>query len=135
MNQLRHYFFPGSAFTQHQHRNVDIRYQCRLRPKLAHARASGDKKSLIAEFLDIAGIILLIRSQALINDCIKLSFLEWLRNVIRCAQADRLHHLLGVIHAGKHHDFCARLKLPQTLQRFQPINAGHEQIKQYQVGT
>ena len=103
VNQLRHYFFAGAAFAQHQHRDIHMGDQRSLRPQLPHGRAGSDEESFIADFLNFAGIVLLIRAQALVNDRVQFGFLEGLRDVVGRSQPNSLHNFFRVIHAGKHH--------------------------------
>ena len=135
VNQPRHDFLARTAFSQHQHRNVDVRNQRSLRTKLAHHRTGGDKEHLIADFFHFARIILLIGPQTLVDDRIQFALLKRLGQVIVRAQANRLHHLAGIADAREHHDFDAGLKLPQLFQRLQAVDPGHQQVEQYQVGT
>ena len=133
MDQARHHFFTCTAFTKHQDGNVHVGNQCCLRPQLAHVGTGGHKESLIAEVLNFTGIILLVRAQALINNGIQFGFLEWLSDIVRSSQPDRLHYFLRIVHARKHHHAHVRLQLAQTLERFESVNPRHYKIQQHEI--
>ena len=128
VNQPRHYFLAGSAFSQHQYRNIHIGDQRRLRANLAHGRAGGHEKYVVVKLFDFAGKVLLVLAQTLINDRIQFSLLERFGQVIVRAQADGLHHLAGIADAGEHDDFHARHQsgatAPASAGRRFPASAG-----------
>ena len=123
VDQARHHFFSGAAFSQHQHRNINVGHQRSLRTQLAHVGAGGYEENLVAEFFDFAGVVFLVGAEALVNDFIQLGLLKWLGDVVGRTQADGLHHFLGVVDAGQHHHFYAGLQLAQVLQRFQSVDS------------
>ena len=111
VNQPRHHFLAGSAFSQHQDWNIDICHQRSLRPNLPHRGACRHKKDVVVKLFYFAWQVLLIFSQTLINDRGQLSLLERFGQIILRAQADGLHHLAGIADAGKHHYLESRHQL------------------------
>ena len=134
MDQAGKHFLAGTAFAEQQHGYINIRDQRGLRADLAHLGAGGDEKDVIAEFFDVAGIGLLIGAQALIDHGVQLCFLKWLGEIVMRAKTHGLHHLARVGHAGQHDHFHARLHLAQLLKRLNPVNTGHQQVKQHEIG-
>ena len=46
-----------------------------------------------------------------------------------------MYDFAGVVDAGQHDDLDAGLELAQLLESLQAINAGHEDVKEHEVGT
>src|SRR5207245_6535351 len=119
MDEPGHHFLAGTTLAQHEHRNVNVGNQRGLRPQLTHDGTGSHEESLVTDVFDFTGVILLIRTEALVYDCIKFSFLERFGNVVSRPEANRLHHLLSVIDAGQYHHLDVGLQFAQTLERFQ----------------
>ena len=134
MNQACDYFLAGATFPQHQDGNIYARDQRCLRANLAHGRTGGHEEHFVSKLFDLAGKILLILAQTLVNDGVQFRFLEGLGQVIVCPQTDGLHHFAGIADARKHDYFHARHELPQLLESLQSVDSGHEQVQQHQVG-
>ena len=76
VDQLRQNFLARAALSEQQNRNVYVGDQGRLGTDLAHGRAGGHEKDIIAEFFDLARIDRALLSQALIDYRIELGFLK-----------------------------------------------------------
>ena len=71
--------------------------------------------------------------QAETQHLVHLFLLDGLREIVLRTQAHRLRHFAGVANAGDHHDFAKRTCFTYSLQRFQSIPAGQDQIEKHQV--
>src|SRR5262249_55051807 len=76
VDEARKNFFSCTAFTKQQHRNVDIGNQGGLRADLPHGGTCRDEEYIVAEFLHFTGVVLLVRSQALVDDSIEFGLLK-----------------------------------------------------------
>ena len=136
VNQVRQYFFAGTALAQQQDREIEARHLHGLGAKLAHLRSSGEEVDALADFDGFAGAgaaglgVLQAEAQHLVH----LFLLHRLGKIILRAQPHGLRHLAGIANAGQHDDLGRRTDFADALQGLQPISSGHHHIEQHQVG-
>ena len=90
--------------------------------------AGRHEEHVFVKLFHLAGQILLVFSQTLVDDFVQFRLLKGLGQVIMRSQADGLHHFAGIANAGQHDYLHARKNLAHLLQSLQAVNSGHEQI-------
>src|SRR6266700_695200 len=129
MNQPAQNFFTRATLAEQQYRDVDIRYQRRLRSDLPHGWTRGDEEDVVCQLFDFSAESLLAAAQAEIDDSIELRFFEGLGQVVLRAEFHGLNNFARVVDAREHHDLHSRLFLAQLAQRLQTIDPRHEDIE------
>ena len=134
MDEAPENFFSGAALAEQQDGNIDIGDERGLRADLAHLRAGCDEEDVVGKFFDLSAVSLFALAEAEVDDGIQFGLLKGFGEIVEGAELHGVYDFAGVVDARQHDDLYAGLNLAELLKSLQPVDAGHEHVKQDEIG-